>query len=103
MRKPVTMLSFVVMLMLTVGCQQDRAAAPGAPATAAAADQTAPTLTPEELGELGAKISSEPGRADELLARQRMTRETFEQAIRAVTENPDASKRYAEAYRKARA
>ena len=72
----------------------------------AAAQQPAVTsanLTPEELGELGAQIRKEPARADEILARRGMNQQSFEKAIREVTENPDASKRYAESYRKASA
>lgn len=60
-------------------------------------------LTPEQLGELGAKIRKDPARADELLTSRGLTKETFEKAIRDVTEDPEASRRYAEAYRKASA
>ena len=59
------------------------------------------SLTPEKLGELGARIRKEPTRANELLTQQGLTEESFEQAIRNVTEDPEASKRYAESYRKA--
>jgi hypothetical protein len=60
-------------------------------------------LTAEQLGELGAKIQKEPARGEEILAEHHLTRDAFEKAIREVTENADASKRYAAAYRKASA
>jgi hypothetical protein len=78
----------------TVGSNDSTPAAAAAPTT---------TLTPEQLGELGAKIRKEPSRGDELLQQHGLNRESFEKAIRDVTQNADASKRYAEAYRKASA
>jgi hypothetical protein len=74
-----------------------------ATATSGNATQVAATqsLTPEQLGELGAQIKKDPARADELLAQRHLTRESFEKAIRDVTEDADASKRYAASYRKA--
>ena len=62
---------------------------------------TAAEMTPEQLGELGAAIKKQPDQAQRLLAEKGLNEESFEQAIRKVTEDPDASKRYAEAYRKA--
>lgn len=64
---------------------------------------TSASLSPEQLGELGAEIRKDPARADEILARKGLNQQSFEKAIRDVTENPDASKRYAESYRKASA
>jgi hypothetical protein len=64
---------------------------------------TAQPLTPEQLGELGAQIRKEPARGEEILAQHHLTHESFEKAIRAVTEDAAASKRYAEAYRRASA
>jgi hypothetical protein len=80
-------------------CQQKQTAttATPAPASPPAATQT---LTPEQLGELGGLIKNNPDRANELLAQHNMTRESFEKAVRNVTENVDASKRYTAAYRK---
>jgi hypothetical protein len=57
-------------------------------------------ITPEELGELGAKIQKEPARADQILAEKGLTQESFEKAIRDVTESAEASKRYAESYKR---
>ena len=91
-------LALTAMLSLAA-CQQKQTA------TAATPEPTAQTvaaqkLTPEQLGELGGLISNTPDRANELLAQHNMTRESFEKAIREVTENVDASKRYAAAYKK---
>ena len=96
-------LSILCLALTLAACQQQsRTESPSATAaapTAAAGQQ----LTPEQLGALGAAIRKEPHRADELLQRHGLTRATFEKQIRDVTENADASRRYAEAYRKASA
>lgn len=57
-------------------------------------------LTPEQLGELGAEIGKNPDDVKALLASRGLDEQKFEQAIRRIAENPDASKRYAESYRK---
>lgn len=92
-------------LSLAAACQQNEPAASNvaAPSAPQAATASAPALTPEQLGTLGAQIRREPARGDELLAQHKLNRTTFEKAIRDVTENPEASRRYAEAYRKASA
>ncbi len=58
-------------------------------------------LSPEELGELGAKIKQHPKDASKLLAEKGLDEATFEKAVRKVAESPDDSKRYAAAYKKA--
>jgi hypothetical protein len=104
MRKALT-LSIVVLLALAGGCNQDRnepaAAAPSAQPQVAQA--TTHEMTPEQLGELGAQIRKNPDGAEALLTQHGLTKESFEARIRKITENPDASKRYAAAYRKASA
>ena len=60
-------------------------------------------ITPEELGELGARIEKQPDQTQQLLSEKGLDEKSFEKEIRKVTENPDASKRYAEAYKKAKA
>lgn len=87
-------------LFLFIACG-DRETATSTATTSSPAAATAATLTPEELGELGAKIQKEPARANELLSERGLTEESFEKAIRDVTENAEASKRYAAAYKKA--
>jgi ABC-type enterochelin transport system substrate-binding protein len=61
----------------------------------------ATSLTPEELGELGAKIRKTPDRANQILRDRGLTEKSFETEIRKVTEDPEASKRYAAAYKRA--
>lgn len=88
----------VIATVLTLGgCSTEPEAAVEGPARAAA---TSNELSPESLAELGARIEKEPERAGELLAAQGLDEKSFEQAIRRVTEDPDASRRYAEAYRR---
>jgi hypothetical protein len=72
-----------------------------APATNAPASAVDTTLTPEQLGQLGALINKQPANADKLLADQGLTQATFEAAIRKVSSDPAASKRYAAAYKSA--
>ena len=94
----------ILSLVLILGaCQQRNDAAPAQANPVAPASARAEALTPEQLGALGAEIRKDPARGDELLQQHGLTRETFEKAIRDVTENADASRRYAEAYRKASA
>lgn len=104
MRQALT-LTMVVLLALAGGCSQDakqtNAATSAQPQPAGA--QASQELTPEQLGELGAQIGKTPDRADALLSQHGLTKESFEAQIRKITENPDASKRYADAYRKASA
>lgn len=96
--------ALLLALVLAGACRKDQAQAT-ANSQPAAQSQVAGTvtLTPEQLGELGAQIRKEPARAEEILHQRGLTAESFEKQIRDVTENPDASKRYATAYRKASA
>lgn len=95
---------FLLVLAL-VACNADKqqSAANNSSTPAQPAAQASMQLTPEQLGELGAQIQRNPDRANELLTHHGLTPRSFEKAIRDVTENPDASKRYAAAYRKASA
>ncbi|HEX7705825.1 MAG TPA: hypothetical protein VF701_05125 [Thermoanaerobaculia bacterium] len=108
MKSVLIVIAVSVTLMLGAGCNADRGATEsaevplndtGAPVIAA----TAAELTPEQLGEIAARIRKEPSRADEILAEHRLTQEIFEEAIRRVTEDVEASQRYSAAYRKASA
>lgn len=91
--------TIILTLLLGVACggheQKTASTAASAPTV------TANDLTPEQLGELGAQIQKNPDRAQELLTHHGMTSESFEKAIRDVTKNPEASKKYAAAYRRA--
>lgn len=91
----------ILALVLIVGCKnkastESTSAKGNNNATVAQAN-----LTPEQLGELGAKITKNPGEAQKLLSEQGLTEDSFKQAVRKVSEDPAASKRYAEAYKKA--
>ena len=88
----------LTMMLSLAACQQKQTATTAA--TPPPAAQQAAQLTPEQLGELGGLIKNEPERANELLAQHNLTRESFEKQVRDVTENVEASKRYAAAYRK---
>jgi hypothetical protein len=100
MKRSISILSLVVML---AACQQQSRDESAATATPVAPTAATSALTPEQLGALGAEIRKDPARADELLQQHGLTRATFEQQIRDVTESADFSRRYAEAYRKASA
>ena len=60
-------------------------------------------MSPEQLGELGAQISKDSANAKQLLSQHGLDEKSFEAKIRKVTEDPDASRRYAAAFEKAKA
>lgn len=89
--------SMIVALTLTAACGEETSI------PVAGSESAAANLTPEQLGELGAQIAKEPARADELLSRHGLNERNFEEAIRQVTQDPEASKRYRDAYQRASA
>ena len=100
--KKISLIIAAVALVWMFGCKnQSNTASNATPdnSNASVAQQT--SLTPEELGELGAKIKKNPKDAEKLLSEKGLTEQQFEKAVRKVAENPDQSKRYAEAYKKA--
>ena len=99
MRQAITI---TLLLSLLVACgQKDERTVASAPAGQPGIAQT--SLTPEQLGELGAQINRQPDRANELLTHHGFTLESFEKEIRRITEDPQASRRYANAYKRAKA
>jgi len=96
--------TLILAVALVSGCKQQQNAA-STPATSN--DQTSATastnMSPEQLGELGAQIKKHPKDANKLLSDRGLTEASFEKAIRQVTQDPDASKRYAAAFKKAKA
>jgi hypothetical protein len=86
-----------LMLVVALGCQKETTTTTPAGETAVAQK----ALGPEELGDLGARIQKNPGEAEKLLAQHGLTEESFQQAVRKVAENPEESKRYAAAYKRA--
>lgn len=90
--------SLALVLSLTA-CQKNESTSSNAQRAASQEQQaTTATLTPEQLGELGARIRKSPENAQQLLAQQNLTAESFEAQIRAVTENAEASKRYSASF-----
>jgi hypothetical protein len=83
-------------LLLLPACNQEKTAT-----TSVQTTEVRQELSPEQLGELGAKIKKQPNDAQRLLAEHGLSEESFEQAIRKVSEDPEAAKRYAAAYRQA--
>jgi lipoprotein NlpI len=82
---------FTIALLAMVGCSAEESAMTETQA------ELAVDITPEELGELGAKIRQDPSRAEQLLAERGLTDESYEQAIREVSEDGDSARRYADA------
>ena len=97
-----TLITLTVLLALAGGCKQKGTASVSSEPKAVATEAKH-TLTPEQLGELGAKIEKSPDQAATLLGEHGLNEKTFEQEIRKITEDPEASKRYASAYEKAKA
>ena len=94
--------AIILTLVLLAGCRGHGASQPAGASqsgTTAAAAQSA--LTPEELGTLGAEMRKHPADAHRLLTDRGLTDESFAQAIRKVSEDPAASRRYAAAYKAA--
>ena len=92
-----TMMAMLISAALLAGCQQDQTVV----SKSQSAETTkAPSLTPEQLGEIGAQIQKEPDNAEQILDKHGLDEASFEKAVRNVTEDPEASKQYAEAYKK---
>jgi hypothetical protein len=90
-------------ILLAAGCRNNQsttAASSGSNPTnnVAAAPST---MTPEELGTLGAQIKRQPNDADRLLSQHGLNEQSFAAAIRKVSEDPGAAKRYTAAYKSA--
>lgn len=92
-----------VSLLLAAGCRNksESASYTAAPSSNAPAVQQTSSVTPEQLGEIGAQIKRHPKEAKSILADHGMTEASFERAIRQVSSDPAASKRYAAAYKRA--
>ena len=107
MRKQLTIIA-TFLVVLAAGCKnnQQTAATNGVPANAPNASSVtnttqASTLSPEDLGTLGAQIKKQQNIADKLLADKGLNEQSFAAAIRKVSENPDSAKRYTAAYKRA--
>ncbi len=90
------MFSLILSLVLAGACRRDAElhSYSEQPAAVKGAE-----ISAEQLGLLGAQIQKQPERADELLSQHGLNSESFEQAIRKVSQDPEASKRYAAAFK----
>lgn len=101
-----TAIALTLCVLLVGACSNDQPAAsagnatPATPAATSAPQQQA-ELTPEQLGELGASIRKNPNDAQRLLSERGLDEQKFEQAVRKVSEDPAAAKRYSDSYKKA--
>lgn len=103
MKTTFTTLALCALLLAGACSNDDKPAATAGVANdapAVAAEQKA-QLTPEQLGELGAEIRKNPNDAQRLLSQRGLDEQSFEQAVRKVSEDPAAAKRYADSYKKA--
>ena len=89
----------LTLLMTIAACKNNTTTSATTSATAPVT-ASAPSLTPEQLGELGASIHKHPSEGTKILADRGLTQEQFERAIRQVSSDPEASKRYAAAYKR---
>jgi ABC-type Fe3+-hydroxamate transport system substrate-binding protein len=100
MTRSISVIAAIAAFTLTIACHNNEQSA-STSSSSSATSVTQATMTPEQLGELGAAIKKSPNDAQRLLADHGLTEETFEQQVRKVAEDPAASKRYADAYKKA--
>jgi hypothetical protein len=98
MKRALVFSTLVISLALAGACNQTETAGVAGEQTRAT---SAENLTPEDLGKLGAELKKSPDRAEEILSEHGLDQQTFETEIRKVTEDPEASKRYAAAYKQA--
>ena len=93
-----------IVSLLALACNQQPSSATTtstASVSSTAAQATASSMSPEDLGTLGAQNKKQPNDADKLLAQHGLDAKSFASAIRKVSENPDQAKRYAAAYKSA--
>jgi hypothetical protein len=89
----------LTLLMAIVACKNNTTT-PATTSANAPVTASATSLTPEQLGELGASIKKHPSEGTKILSDHGMTQDQFERAIRQVSSDPEASKRYAAAYKR---
>lgn len=89
----------LALVALVAGCKQQQSVQ--GPASQQVQPASATNLSPEDLGTLGAQIKKDPSRAHELLSARGLDDQSFEKAIRKVSQDPVASRRYAAAFKQA--
>ena len=93
-------IAVLISAAILAGCQKEGTAGTTDEPAAEAKAEAKVNLTPEELGEVGAQIAKNPEDASSILESRGLNEASFEKAVREVTEDPEAAKKYAEAYRK---
>jgi hypothetical protein len=102
--RTIAMAVFLSALLVAGGCSDTKTSTSTTTPASTNDSSSAPAqLTAEQLGELGAAITKNPNDAQSLLTQKGLNETSFEQAVRKVAENPEESKRYAEAYKRASA
>ena len=101
----ITMALALSLALVACGDRNDNAqpSASAGAAVDAPSVATAQELTPEQLGEIGARISKNAAQTKQILSEHGLDEKSFEQKIRKVTEDPEASRRYAASFEKAKA
>ena len=90
----------IVLVALAVSCQ-NKATSSSASDNKATSIAQSSSLSPEQLGTLGAQIKKQPNDADRLLAEHGLNEQSFAAAVRKVSENPADARRYTTAYKSA--
>jgi hypothetical protein len=88
-------------LLLVAGCKNQKTSSTASNTDTAVSAASTLSMTPEQLGDLGAQIKKTPNDADKLLAQHGLDEKSFVAAVRKVSENPADAKRYAAAYKSA--
>ena len=94
-----SIIALTLLMAIVAGCKNNTTT-PAKTSANAPVTASAPSMTPEQLGELGASIHKHPSEGMKLLADRGLTQQQFERAIRQVSSDPEASKRYAAAYKR---
>jgi hypothetical protein len=89
-------------MLLAAGCKNNASTtANSSNGATQVATSSSTSMSPEELGTLGAQIKKQPNDADKLLSQHGLNEQSFAAAIRKVSEDPGAAKRYTAAYKSA--
>jgi hypothetical protein len=88
-------------LLLVAGCKNSQSSTAASSSDSSTNVAQASSLSPEDLGTLGAQIKKQPNDADKLLSQHGLNEQSFAAAIRKVSEDPAAAKRYTAAYKSA--
>ncbi len=100
--KKTTIAIALMTLVLALGCNQKSSTTTDNTQPASSQETvSSESLTPEQLGEIGAQIKKHPSDAEKILTEHGLTMASFEKAIRDVSSDPAASRRYRDAYNKA--